>query len=225
MCINFELQFYGIIFRNADLVIGGQSRHSLRSKNFVDSEAYFQDDITWCVRHARVRATWKRFLYIFDLNVLWLSLVAVIPLIYIHYIAQGIELRPRDIWSSMLAFMSTISQQPFVHMPRHTSTRIIYSFFVHLTLPVLTTFMAVSITIIARINYEKQVSSFDQISDESFHLAAEENTKNYLIERKLVICSILPHTQDQDHSLDSFCVFSLVDSSYQMTKSKCSPLA
>lgn len=47
--------------------------------------------------------------------------------------------------------------------------------------------MAFVITGMVEINYEEQISTFDRITSDNFRLAAEEETRNYLIEQNLVI--------------------------------------
>lgn len=72
-------------------------------------------------------------------------------------------------------------------MPERNLIRFFYSTFLNLDLPLLTIFIAFMIKSMTQINYVERISTFDQITNENFRLAADEDTKNYLIDRNAVI--------------------------------------
>lgn len=183
MKIKFERR--DIIFRNADFVVGGQTRQSIRS-NFIDSEAYFQDDLTWCVQKAKLRPKWKQFLLTFDMHGVLCIFGAAIPATLIFYLSSGYERRAMDIWTAAFLIIQAISGTSSTYHPKRSSGRIFYLLLLHLGFFCISLIVSYLITIITNPNYEHQISSFEEIRAANFRLAAEEETKNYLIESNTV---------------------------------------
>lgn len=157
-----------------------------QSTNFLASRAYFQDDVTWCVPHAKLRAKWKSLFYVADANILAIFFSAMLPLIVIIYFFTTFERRALDIWSSMLMVIAIASAHSFSYSFERSSARILYSLHSHLGTAVLVIFLAFATIEFSQLNYEKQISSFDQITNENFRLAANDDMRNYLVERNLV---------------------------------------
>lgn len=154
--------------------------------HLIESQAYFQDDVTWCVQHARLRAEWKNFFYAADPNI-YVFIFSAIPLIYVAYHFTAYERRTTDIWETILILSAIFSQQSTSYRPEKNSTRFFYVLFSVLSFFLISISMSFLIIRVTKINYEEQISSFEQITEENFCLAAEENTRNYLIQRNLVI--------------------------------------
>lgn len=174
-------------FRNADLVIGGQNWHSLQSKHFIDSHAYFQDDITWCVQHAKLRDEWDSFFRTVEPNVFWLIFGVALPFIANTYFFAAYERRMLDIWLSMLLFVAVVSQQAFNYHPKRSSGRVFSAMSLQMTFFAVSSFVAIIFKSMTQINYGTHISSLDEITNENFRLVADKDTRNYLIDRNLVI--------------------------------------
>lgn len=172
--------------RNADLIIGGRYQRTVRLKNVLESQVYFQDEVTWCTRHAEPHAEWKTFFLLVDKYVFMIAFLALFPIIGILYIFTGYERRPLDIWSSMLVCISALSATASTLNPERTSIRFFYSLMLHLNLILLAVFLIIGFRRVSIIKYEDQISSFDKITAENFRLAADEDMRNYLVDQDLV---------------------------------------
>lgn len=170
--------------RNADLIIGGHSRHSPAPDQFVDSRIYFQDDIVWCVQRARVLAAWKNFFTFIDSSHYALFAAAIFPLIFIIYLLCSYEKRPIDIWTAMLVIMTTVTLMSPAVKCEKASARLYHTWSMFTCLCLLSVYMAFSLDHMLQVHYEHQISTFDEVVEEKFRLVAEPDMKMYLIERK-----------------------------------------
>lgn len=173
--------------RNANLVIGGQNRHSLQSNRFVESNAYFQDDLTWCVKHAKLHDEWDSFFKTVKPYMFWFIFGTSLATIWIIYFFAAYEKPTLDIWLSMLLFSASVGQQSFNYRPERSSMRVFYALLLHSSFFLVSFFVAFIFKTMTQINYGAQISSLDEITKENFRLFADEDTRNYLIDRNQVI--------------------------------------
>lgn len=90
-------------FRNFDLIIGASTIDFINSTLFVPTEFYIQDEITWCVSHAKLIPVWISMFYITqDLSSYILGILNLAFLIVLIFLYSTFEPRPFDLWKSML---------------------------------------------------------------------------------------------------------------------------
>lgn len=177
---------FNVISRQADIVIGGLNWQSKQSKNLMNSQAYFQDDITWCVPKPKLRAVWENFFYIADAKVISCGMAAILPTIGIAYALSAYERRPLDIWESILICTQGLIALPLAYIPERIVSRLYFVFNVQLGFLLVSIFGAYMFTIMTQPNYVHQISTFVQITDANYRLRAEVETRNYLTERNMV---------------------------------------
>lgn len=155
-------------------------------KNFMDSHAYFQDDVTWCVQKAKGHAKWKQILLIADWKIFLCIFGSVIPITVLTYAFTTFEKHPLDIWSSAFLVVRTISTTPSTLNPERHSARFLYSMFLCSCFFLTSLFVSYMFAIISQPLHDHQIFSFGEIVNANFRLAAEEAMGNFLIDRNMV---------------------------------------
>lgn len=151
-----------------------------------NSRPYYQDDITWCVQKAKLRAKWKQILITADLNTCLCIVAAVAPVLCIGYFLTAFERRPLDIWSVAFLLCRTISLTSATFYPERKTTRAFFVLHLHLCFVTSCLFTSLMFQIITNPNHEHQISGFDEISYAKLRLAAEVEMKMFLIDRNMV---------------------------------------
>lgn len=156
-----------------------------QSERSVDSLAYFQDDVTWCVQKAKSRPKWKQ-MWVADWKVFVCIFGAIIPVIWIWYGLTGFERRPFDIWTSAIFVVRTVALTPSTFNPSKILHRFFYVYFLlfcfFASLVICSFMFAISTTSFN----EHQISTFEEIVNGNFRLAAEGETKQFLTDRSMV---------------------------------------
>lgn len=163
------------------------NQFSLPKHNFSLSRPYFfRDDMTWCVRRANQIPTWKNIYYIANLDIIILGIFLMLVSIFFTYVLTSFEERPRDIWSSTLINIQATVLTPARFKPKRPMLRYFYAGGLLAMLAVTTTFLAFHYDFMMYPRYEKQIDTFNQLVNNNFLLAGEEQTKDYLVEQNLV---------------------------------------
>lgn len=179
-----------ITFRNVDLVVGAQSRHRAQSKNLIDSQVYFQDDVTWCVQKAKGRPKWTQILLVADWKIFLCIFGAVFPTIWVLYVLSGFERRPLDVWTAAFSIIRSIGLSSSTFYPERNSMRFTYFLLLILCFFVSSVWCSFMFIIITSPFNEHQISNSEEIVNANFRLVAEEETKQFLIDRNMVIDAI-----------------------------------
>lgn len=184
VAVKISAALLDVISRNVDLVIGAPSWHE--AHDFVDSHAYFQDDVTWCVQKAKKRAKWKQLWLLADWNVFLGISGGILALTLIVYAFTGFEKRPLDMWASAFVVIRVNTSVESTFKPKRNSARLLYCYFLHASFFFMAVFGSfLFITITATFN-EHQISNFGEIVTANFRLAAEREMKRFLIDRNMV---------------------------------------
>lgn len=152
----------------------------------MDSRAYFQDDMAWCVKRAKYRSIWRQVFAPVDFMVLLCIFAVALPLIWITFGFAGFQRRPFDIWTSAFLIARTISGTASNLIPEKTSLKIFYMLYLHLGFIVTNVFVSDLFAIITLRFQGNRITSFDEIVRENFRLAAEQDTMNSLLDRNMV---------------------------------------
>lgn len=181
--------FFDVISRNADLVIGTPSCHE--AQHFVDSHAYFQGDVTWCVQKAKRRAKWKQLWLLADWKNFLFIFGSILALTLLVYTFTGFEKRPFDIWISAFTVVRVVSLVGSTLNPERNSARLLYSYFLHASFFFMSVFGAFLFAIITTPFNEHQISNFEEIVTANCRLAGEQEMKQFLVDRDMVNVAFL----------------------------------
>lgn len=176
-------------YRNADLIIGGQhwhSIHSTHSPHLIDSLAYFQNDVTWCVQKAKGIAKWKTIFKVADPIVMACISVAAFFVTSSVWMFLGFEKPSRDIWSAALLTTASIAATPYKIKPKKTSVRIFYLYLLIMSFLGASVLVSFLFAISTHPMYEHQIANFEEVISKKIHLAAERETKDFLIDWNMV---------------------------------------
>lgn len=172
--------------RNADIVIGGQVRQTVLN-HYVNPLGYFEDDITWYVQRAKLRAKWKSpLLYVFlNWEVILCLFLTIIPFVGIAYAQSTFERRPLDIWGSIFVIIQMIAATSSTYNPDIVLHRFLDAYFRHACffgVSIVSSFIFMTIT---SPQHDHQISSFQEIGEANLHLAVESEMKAYLTSEQI----------------------------------------
>lgn len=170
----------------ADIFIGGHARQSPSSEMLIDSQPYYQDDATWCIQKAKLRAKWKLFLLSLDMKSIMIIVGAAAVTSSIFFVSSGYERRPLDFWMAYVLVVQIIAGASSMYKPLRITGRILYFLLLYIGFFSVTLVASFMFTSIANPTYEHQVSTFEEIRAASFCLAAEEEMKKFLISQNMV---------------------------------------
>lgn len=160
--------------------------YACSSSDFMWSQPYLFDDLTWCVRRAKQIPAWKRPLYIATISAVAVGMMLLTAAIFIVYAFTSFEDRPCDIWTSAFVILQAVLLVPCKFKPKRRTFRYYFGMGTIGMLATTTIFTSYYFDFIMAPRYLKQVRSFDQLINYDCLLAGDENTKAYLMERNLV---------------------------------------
>lgn len=164
------------------MIIGGvRPGYFLKLTNFVLSVPYMQDDLTWCVSHAKAIPRWKNIYYIpQDATIYtWGALMYIMTIIG-AFLLTTFEEKPLDFWYCAILSTQTVVGFSSTFKPKGSLMRFHYGQFLIIPFWLTQIFSAFLIIFLPRILYENQINTVETIARNGFRLAGDSNVLNHL---------------------------------------------
>lgn len=160
-----------LLYRKADILIGGLDNDPKIQKILWNTIPYRQDDETWCVATARPQDLWRNIFGIYTIQT-WIVLIGVIFLIgVIVYGLIHIEYKPENyIWSLMVSLASSLGLS-ITYEPTRSTIRVMLVFLFLYGLIMSASFNSFLISILTRPRFKPQVSSIRMAIEQEFEFA------------------------------------------------------
>lgn len=170
------------------MIIGGiRPEYFLNSTKFVASAPYMQDDLTWCVSHARAIPRWKNIYYIpKDIATYTWGATMYIMTIFVAFLLTTFEEKPLDLWYCAILSVQTVIGFTSTFKPKGTLMRLHYGQFLIIPFWLTQIFSAYLITFASQILYENQIDTIESIVNNEFRLAGDSHVFNHLSIRSKV---------------------------------------
>lgn len=156
----------------------------------ISSLAIRVDTLSLVCAEAKGRPKWKQMFLVADWTIFLGSFWSMFPLVLLVYGFNGFERRPYDIWTSAFLIVRTIALTPSPFNPGRNSSRFFYLYFVCITFFFMSVFGSFWFIIITKPFNEHQISNFEEVVNANFRLVAEEELKQFLVDRNMVNATI-----------------------------------
>lgn len=190
MCVVFQkANRYSTVFStlfpsNADILIGYLNRDILSHKDFIASNAYYHDALTWCVQAKKPIPIWQNLFRLCNDPIVWIlyTVMSFITVFVFYYLQQLEDVQRKWDWFRLTSsgICSTFGF-PSEFWPRSTPSRVFYMFAVFGQMIFTIYFGGVMLTFIMEPIYEKQINSIQEIVDQSFDLTGDEFAWQHLM--------------------------------------------
>lgn len=157
------------------------------STEFIASEPYMQDDVTWCVSRAKPTPRWQNILYIPKDTLTYTSGgIMYIITIFGAYIFTTFEERPVDFFRCAILSVLTLTGQSSTFNPKRMCLRYLSVYFTFVSFWLVQFFGAFLLTYLSSVLYESQISTINEIRYRGFQLAGNPSVLEYLGEKNMV---------------------------------------
>lgn len=157
------------------MIVGGICPGDVNFGQFEISTPYKQDDMTWCVSHAKPIPQWMNLLYISDLPSIVIFVIAVLILICAVYLLYAYEHPPRDLYFCALLCLQLITTFPTMFRSERVPFKFLFIFMLLIGSWVSLIFGAHVVVFLGRELHEPQIATLQEIVEENFHLAGNPN--------------------------------------------------
>lgn len=153
------------------MIVGGICPGDVNFERFEASAPYTQDEITWCVSHAKPLPRWMNLLYIFDIPTIIIGAVIVVNVVVLTYLLHGFEERPFDLIICIILAISTITQFPTLFRADRYMNKFLFTMMLILGLWLSTIFGAYVIVFMSQDLYATQIATIQDIANAKYQLA------------------------------------------------------
>lgn len=168
------------------MIIGGLCPGDVNFERFEASAPYKQDDITWCVSHAKPIPRWLNLLYIADFATVALAAVVVLIVIALVYLLYGFEDQPCDLIFCTILSLQTITQFPTMFRADIYLNKFLFVMMLLIGFWLSTIFGAYVIVFMGQDLYEVQIATIQDIVEENYHLAGNPNVIDHFRVKNMV---------------------------------------
>lgn len=152
------------------------------------SAPYNQDDITWCVSHAKAIPRWMNLFFLADLPTVLIAVAIIIIVIALIYMFLAFEDQPIrfDLIYCTILFFQIITQFPTMFQSNRYSTRFLFTMMLMLGFWMSTIFGVLFIVLLGRDLYEVQIDTIEDIVRENYQLAGNPNVIDHFKVKTMV---------------------------------------
>lgn len=153
------------------MIVGGIYQGDVHFRNFEASIPYKQDDMTWCVSHAKPIPRWQNLLYIANLSTVAIVVVLIMIVVWVVYLLHAFEDVPPDWFFCAFLSLQTITTFPTMFRSKRFRTKMLFGLMLLIAYWTTQLFSVHIILILGVVRYEIQIDTVDGIIEENFHLA------------------------------------------------------
>lgn len=168
------------------MIVGGICPGDVNFGEFEFSKPYKQDDMTWCVSHAKTIPQWLNLLYIADLISITIFVILVLILICVVYLLHAFEDLPRDLIFCAFLCLQLITTFPTMFRAERAPLKFIFTLFLLIGSWVSLIFGAHVVVFLGRELHEHQTATLDDIVEQNFHLAGNPNVIDHFQMKHMV---------------------------------------
>lgn len=155
--------------------------------DFIASTPYMQDDLTWCVSHAKAIPRWRNIYYIpQDVPTYAWGVILYIITISGPFVFSTFEKKPLDIFYCGILSLQTVVGLTSTFNPKRSILRIHFALFLFISFWLTQIVSGFLIIYTRRILYEKQISTLDEIAGNDFRLAGDSYIFDHLNAKNIV---------------------------------------
>lgn len=171
------------------MIVGGiPGAADVNFGKFEISTPYQQDDMTWCVSHAKPIPQWMNLLYITDFETIGIALVFVLFIICTVYLFHAFEDEPRDLIFCAFLCLQIITTFPTMFRSDRITFKFIFALYILIGFWFSQIFGAHIVVFLGRELFETQIATIDDIVNENFHLAGNPNVIDHFKVKHMVSC-------------------------------------
>lgn len=158
--------------RESDMIVGGICPSDVNfGKMFEVSTTYKQDDMTWCVSHAKPIPRWMNIFYMADLRTFIISEIIILAVIGVYYLLYAFENPPRDLFYCAILVLQTVTTFPTMFRSDRITTKLLFALTLLITFWLTEIFGAYIIVFLGEVRYETQIATVNELFEGNFRLA------------------------------------------------------
>lgn len=177
---------FNLLNRKYGLIVGGICPGDVNFGQFEISTPYKQDDMTWCVSHAKSIPQWQNLLHITDVPTIAILVVLVLCIISNVYLLQAFEDSPRDLIFCSFLCLQLITTFPTMFRSDRFSFKFYFIYMLLIGFWGTQIFGAYVVVFLGAELHEPQIATIQDIVEGNFHLAGNPNVIDHFKVKNMV---------------------------------------
>lgn len=201
------------------MIIGGICPADVNfGKLFEPSSPYKQDDVTWCVSHAKPMPRWMNLFFIADFWTIVCAAIIVVVVVGIFYLLYAFEDVPRDLLYCAVLTLQTITTFPTMFRSNRFGFKMLFTLALLMTFWITQILSAHICVFLSQVRYKPQITAIDEIVEENFNLAGNPSVTNHFRFKSRVSSFEIIHAVSFNFKILIFLIKSFRRNKFEISK-------